>query len=92
MPRIGNSKNNNGGSSSYWMNKISGKYKPEDAEHEDDPMASGDFTAEDIYACEQQQKSLKSPHFEIVVSAEHGESPVRDHQKVVLDFIEGRYA
>ena len=79
-------------SASFWKKSIKGKYSAEQAESEDDPMTSGDFTAEDIYACEQQQKSLKSPHFEIVVSAEHSESPVRDHQQVVLDFVEGRHA
>jgi len=50
-------------------------------------MLSGDFMAEDIYACEQQQKSLTSPYFEIGASAEKGESPVRQHQKVVLSYL-----
>ncbi len=78
-------------SASFWSKSIKGKYSPEAAEHDDDPMASGDFTAEDIYACEQQQKSLKSPYFEVGASAQNGESPVRQHQQVVLDFVEGRY-
>ena len=51
-------------------------------------MQSGDFMAEDIYACEQQQKSLSSPYFEVGASAEHTESPVREHQKVVLQFMQ----
>lgn len=76
-------------SSRFWAKNISGKYSTEESEGEDDPMASGDFTAEDIYACEQQQKSLKSPYFEVVVSAEQGESPVRQHQQVVLDYVDG---
>ncbi len=75
-------------SSSFWANKIKGKYEP--AEGVDDPMTGGDFTAEDIYACEQQQKSLKSPYFEVGASAERTESPVRQHQQVVLDALEGR--
>ena len=52
-------------------------------------MAGGDFTAEDIYACEQQQKSLQSPHFEVGPAAK-GESPVLGHQAVVRDYVEGR--
>ena len=42
---------------------------------------------EDVYACEQQQKSLKSPYFEIGAAAVSGESPVIEHQQVVLDFL-----
>ena len=45
---------------------------------------------EDIYACEQQQKSLRSPYFEVGASAALGESPVREHQQIVLDYMEGR--
>lgn len=52
-------------------------------------MTSGDFMQEDIYACEQQQKSLQSPYFEVGASATFGESPVRDHQRVVLDYLQG---
>ncbi len=75
-------------STSFWSTRIKGKYEAEDGV--DDPMTGGDFTAEDIYACEQQQKSLKSPYFEIGASAESGESPVRQHQQIVLDYLEGR--
>ncbi|MGI9357102.1 MAG: aromatic ring-hydroxylating oxygenase subunit alpha [Rhizobiaceae bacterium] len=74
-------------SGGFWSGFASGKYEAEDAAGEDDPMASGDFTAEDVYACEQQQKSLQSPHFE-VGPASVGESPVTDHQQVVLDWLE----
>jgi len=74
-------------SNTFWQQKVSGKYK---GDAETDPMTSGDFMAEDIYACEQQQKSLKSPYFEIGATAASGESPVRAHQEIVLDFIEGR--
>jgi Rieske 2Fe-2S family protein len=74
-------------SASYWSRKISGKYEAGKDADPDDPMTSGDLTAEDIYACEQQQKSLKSPFFE-VGPASGGESPVIDHQQVVLDFLE----
>ncbi|MEP2027585.1 MAG: aromatic ring-hydroxylating dioxygenase subunit alpha [Paracoccaceae bacterium] len=76
-------------STGFWSNfGLSGKYEGNDAQSEDDPMASGDFTAEDIYACEQQQKSLYSPHYEVGPAAK-GESPVLDHQKVVLSWLEG---
>jgi Rieske 2Fe-2S family protein len=74
-------------SASFWNNfGLSGKYKANDAQSEDDPMASGDFTAEDIYACEQQQASLLSPYFETGPAAQ-GESPVIEHQKVVLKWL-----
>lgn len=69
----------------FWMQNISGKYEGD----ESDPMASGNFMAEDIYACEQQQKSLQSPYFEVGATSD-GESPVREHQQVVLDYMEGR--
>ena len=75
-------------SSSFWSGGFGGKYKP-DPENEDDPMTSGDFTAEDVYACEQQQKSLQSPYFE-VGPASAGESPIIGHQKVILDWLEGQ--
>lgn len=63
--------------SSYFWSRfgIRGKYGRKDATGKDDPMASGDFTAEDVYACEQQQKSLRSPYFETGPAA-RGESPV----------------
>ncbi len=70
----------------FWANRVRGKY---DDGAGDDPLTSGDFMAEDIYACEQQQKSLKSPYFEHGPSSE-GESGVRGHQKLVQDWVEGR--
>lgn len=74
--------------SSYFWTKfgLQGKYEKHDAMGKDDPMVSGDFTAEDIYACEQQQKSLNSPYFETGPAAV-GESPVTGHQKVVLEWL-----
>lgn len=75
-------------SSMFWTKfGLSGKYEAHDAMSEDDPMVAGDFTGEDIYACEQQQKSLHSPYFETGPAAV-GESPVIDHQKVVLQWLE----
>ncbi|WP_299848277.1 SRPBCC family protein [uncultured Roseovarius sp.] len=74
-------------SSNFWTKfGLSGKYEAHDAQSEDDPMAGGDFTAEDIYACERQQASLKSPYFETGPAAK-GESPVIEHQKVVLRWL-----
>ena len=74
-------------SSMFWTKfGLSGKYEAHDAMSEDDPMVAGDFTGEDIYACEQQQKSLHSPYFETGPAA-IGESPVIDHQKVVLEWL-----
>ncbi len=77
-------------STPFWSKKLTGKYDVDQATDEHDPMVSGDFSAEDVYACEQQQKSLKSPYFEVGASAQAGESPVREHQQVVLDYLEGR--
>jgi phenylpropionate dioxygenase-like ring-hydroxylating dioxygenase large terminal subunit len=70
----------------FWRDNITGKFEA-DTDNPDDPMTGGDFTAEDIYACEQQQKLLKSPHFE-VGPASKGESPVTDHQQVILNWME----
>ena len=73
-------------SAGFWKRAVRGKY----AEGEEgDPMTSGDFTAEDIHACERQQQSLRSPYFE-VGPASRGESPVLEHQDIVLGFLEGR--
>lgn len=71
-------------SSGYWSNKIRGKYAK--SAEDEDPMTSGDFMAEDIYACEQQQKSLQSPNFEVGPAAK-GEQPILDHQKTILNYL-----
>lgn len=55
---------------------------------EDDPMASGDFMVEDIYACEQQQKSLSNPLFSVVATAKNQESTVRGFQAIVKRWME----
>ena len=73
-------------SGNFWQRNISAKYE---GDPKTDPMATADFMAEDIYACEQQQKSLKSPYFEIGATAASGENPVRTHQQIVLDYMEG---
>ena len=73
-------------SAKFWKRAVRGKYA---AGEEGDAMTSGDFTAEDVYVCEQQQKALRSPYFE-VGPVSRGERPVLEHQKVVLRFLEGR--
>lgn len=75
-------------SGNFWANfGLRGKYADNDALSDDDPMAGGDFTSEDIYACEQQQKSLYSPHYEVGPAAK-SESPVLDHQTVILNWMD----
>ena len=71
---------------SAWS-KHAGKTKYEKGS-KDDPMMSGDFMAEDIYACEQQQKSLKSPLFSVGASARELEESIRTFQSIVLSYIE----
>lgn len=70
--------------SNYWG--ASGKYK--ESSGNDDPMMSGDFMAEDIFACEQQQKSLASPLFSVGATAQNQEKSVRDFQKIILQQME----
>ena len=72
-------------SSGFWASAVGGKYH---GDAEADPMASGDFMEEDKFACEQQQKSLKSPYFSVGASAEVGEAAVRHYQSLVQDWME----
>ena len=51
-------------------------------------MTLGDIMAEDIYVCEQLQKAFQSPYFELGPTAENGERSVREHQDVVLSYLE----
>ena len=67
---------------SSWHGIMGGNTKYSNSDP-DDPMASGDFMAEDIYACEQQQESLKNPLFSVGATAKHGESTIRDFQGIV---------
>ena len=50
---------------------------------DDDPLASGDFMAEDVYVCEQQQRSLESPLFAESVTAKTLEASVRGFRELV---------
>ena len=54
----------------------------------DDPLASGDFMAEDIYVCEQQQRSLKTPYFSIGAIAKDLEQSVYQYQRHVLNYLD----
>ncbi len=69
-----------------WHGIMGGKTKYGNYD-ENDPMSTGDFMAEDVYACEQQQASLKNPKFSIGATAQKTESTVRDFQKVVAEFM-----
>jgi len=74
-------------SASFFQRYFGPKY---DGDPKNDPMASGDFMAEDIYACEQQQKSLQSPYFSVGASAIDGEAAVRQYQTIVQEYMEGK--
>ena len=69
----------------YFKSRQGNKYKTRD---KNDPMASGDFMAEDIYVCEQQQKSLRSPYFSIGAIAKDLEQSVYQYQRNVRNYIE----
>ncbi len=68
---------------SHYGNK--GKF---DGDPSADPMSSGDFMEEDVYACEQQQKSLTSPYFSVGAQAQKGEYAVRRFQEEVKQWME----
>lgn len=72
------------GAKSYsaWSKHMGSSTKYEEGSN-DDPMASGDFMEEDIFACEQQQKSLSNPLFSVGASAVKGESTIRTFQKII---------
>lgn len=52
---------------------------------EDDPLYSGDFMEEDIFACEQQQKAMSSPYYTNGPSARDEQSIIRFHKAVLAD-------
>ncbi|MEM7374402.1 MAG: SRPBCC family protein [Bacteroidota bacterium] len=64
------------------------KYGGSPDEKSEDPMKWNDFMAEDIYVCEQQQKSLSNPLFNIGPTAKYGESTVREFQKIIQRWME----
>lgn len=65
----------------FYEQRMGGKYPDLP---EDDPLGSADFMAEDVYVCEQQQKSLSSPLFSVGATAQHQEASVRDFQRHIL--------
>ena len=65
-----------------------GKYKGDAS----DPMASGDFMLEDIYACEQQQKALYSPYFSVGAQAQKGEYAIQRFQEEVKKWMQAHGA
>lgn len=68
----------------FWGGRITPKYSDAPAGQ---PLASADFIQEDIFVCEQQQKSFSSPYYEPEPSALFGESPVREHQKWIMKYL-----
>lgn len=56
--------------------------------HHAEPLNSGDFMQEDVFVCEQLQKSLMSPYFEVGAWAKRGEQAILEFQKRVLKAME----
>ena len=71
-------------SNSNWA-KIMGSPQKYDDTIPNDPMTSGDFMKEDIFACEQQQKGMQNPLFKFEHTALRAESSIRGFQDVVAN-------
>ncbi len=71
--------------SSWWHWK--GKSRAKFDGGEDDPLSSGDFMAEDVYACEQQFKAMRSPKFSVGATAKSLEKSILDFQRHVLSHL-----
>ena len=69
----------------YFKNRKRYKYGTGDGK---DSLASGDFMVEDIYVCEQQQRSLKSPYFSIGTIAKNLERSIYRYQRNILNCVE----
>jgi len=65
------------------------KYGKKPDQNSTDPMDWNDFMEEDVYVCEQQQKSLNNPLFGVTATAQHGESTVRNFQTIVERWMGG---
>lgn len=76
--------------SAWWNWK--GKAKSKFEEGPDDPLSSGDFMAEDVYACEQQQKAMKSPRFGVGAMARTLERSLLEFQQHVLSYVDAEDA
>ncbi len=55
---------------------------------EADPLRSGDFMLEDIYACEQQQKAMSSPRFAFGPTSVDQEQLIVDFQRAALSYMQ----
>lgn len=73
-------------SSGYWTNRMKSLGKNEHYQDESDPMLSGDFMLEDIYACEQQQKSMHAPRYSCGPTATDEASIIELH-KIILQYL-----
>lgn len=67
---------------SAWLGQLLG-YRPDD-----NPLESGDFMLEDIYACEQQQKAMLSPQFAFGPTSIDQEQLIVDFQRTVLSYLQ----
>lgn len=63
------------------------KYGKKPDKNSSDPLDWGDLMEEDIFACEQQQKSLSNPLFAVKNTAKDAEMPVREFQRLVQEWI-----
>jgi len=72
-----------------WNGIMGGKTKYGDKpdENSTDPMDWNDFMEEDVYVCEQQQKSLNNPLFVVQYTAKYGESTVREFQTIIKNWM-----
>ncbi len=73
-------------SEKYWP-KLMGVSTKYDSKEKGDVFSLWDFMEEDIFACEQQQISLKNPLYEVQYLAKHGEAPVRHFQSVIKNWV-----
>lgn len=53
----------------------------------EEPLSSGDFMMEDIFVCEELQKSIQSPYFEVGAWAKKGEQAILQFQNHVKEAI-----
>jgi len=64
------------------------KYETQFSEDDPAPMNSGDFMKEDIYACEQLQKSLQSPYYSVGAMAQKGEYAIEKFQHLIQEWMD----
>lgn len=80
----------------YYQNRKSKKNWPKimggsakyDSTDQEDVFSLMDFMEEDIFACEQQQKSLKNPLYDVQYFAKHGEEPIRGFQSLIKQWMD----